>query len=281
MEMITAGIIGVVVLLLGSGLRTIRPTHRGLVETFGKYTGFRSPGLTWIVPLGIQRLIQVNTTEQMSNIEPQEIITKDNLNAQVDLVVYYKIRRTEDDIKASIYEVNNVDMQLETLARTTARNVIGTLEFKEVNSERDKLNIRIQTILAREAKGWGVDVLKVELKDIQPPADVQSAMNMVIKAENEKIAAVNLATARETEADGSRRAAIKKAEGDRQASILVAEGQAKAFELINKSFTGNAKDLKKLEVVEATMKNNSKIVIPEGKSLVNVIGSLADMNDKK
>jgi len=277
MELITAGIIGAIVLLFGSGLRTIRPTHRGLVETFGKYTGFRSPGLTWIIPLGIQHLIQVNTTEQMSNIEPQEIITKDNLNAQVDLVVYYKIRRIEDDVKASVYEVNNVDMQLETLARTTARNVIGTLEFKEVNSERDKLNGRIQTILAKEAKSWGVDVLKVELKDIQPPSDVQNTMNSVIKAENEKIAAINLATARETEADGTRRASIKKAEGDRQASILVAEGQAKAFELINKAFIGNAQTLKKLEVVQETMKNNSKIVIPEGKTLVNVIGSLADV----
>jgi len=259
-----------------AGIRTVDQTERGVIETFGKYSRFAGAGLTWIIPI-FQSLKTVNVTECMTNIEPQEIITKDNLNAQVDLVVYYKIRRDEDSVKSSLYEVNNVTLQLETLARTTARNVIGTLEFKEVNSERDKLNVRIQIILAKEAKSWGVDVLKVELKDIQPPKDVQDTMNKVIKAENEKIAAVNLATAKETEADGFRRAEIKRAEGEKQATILRAEGQKMSFKLINESFKGNAQLLKKLEVVENTMKNNSKIVLPEGKSLINVIGSLADL----
>ncbi len=262
--------IAILGIFFASGIRIIRPTERGLKETMGRYTGFASQGFNWIVPL-FQRIIKVNTTECMTHIEPQEIITKDNLNALVDLVVYYKVKSDEKSVCNSVYNVNDVVSQLNTIARTTARNVIGTMVFKDVNSERNTLNAELQKILVKETSDWGVQVLKVELKDITPPKDVQETMNSVIKAQNTKDAAVDFATAKETEADGIKRAAIKSAEGDKQASILRAEGAAKAFTLVNKSFKGNAQKLKQYEVAQESLKNNSKIVLGDsGKGLLKL-----------
>ncbi len=119
---------------------------------------------------GIFEILKI--LKQKKNIA--DVITKDNLNAVVDLVVYFKIKKDEQSVKNSVYEVNDVQDQLETLARTTARNVIGTMPFSEVNSERKVLNEKLQAILVTETKNWGVEVLKVELKDITPPRDVQS-----------------------------------------------------------------------------------------------------------
>ena len=168
--MIIAGyiVIGVIVLLFLSGMRIINQKERGLVETLGKYTAFRQPGFNWVIPI-FQRLRIVNISERMTDIEPQEIITKDNLNAKVDLVVYYQIKADEKNVCASQYNVDEVINQLDTLSRTTARNVIGTMPFRDVNSKRNELNKKLRDILVTETKNWGVDVLKVELKDITPP----------------------------------------------------------------------------------------------------------------
>jgi len=278
MSLIIWFVLTFIFLVLLLGIRIIRPTHRAVIETFGKYSRFGKSGFNFVIPI-IQRLISINVTEQVTNIEPQEIITKDNLNAKVDLVVYYKIQNDEENVKKALYNVDDVSAQLETLSRTTARNVIGTMQFKEVNSERDKLNVKLQTILLRETKNWGVSVLKVELKEIVPPRDVQETMNKVIKAENEKTAAIDLATARETEADGLRRASIKNAEGDKMAKILRAEGEAKSIQIINeaanKYFVGNAQRLKTLEVTQASLQNNSKVVLTkEGITPQLILGEL-------
>lgn len=256
--------IGVVLvgIILAFGIRIVRPIERGLIETMGKYSRFASPGFNWIVPI-FQRMIQVNTTERMAEIDSQEIITEDKLNASVDLVIYYKVRKDEESIKKSVYEVNNFQNQIIMLAQTTARNVIGEMEFKDVNSKRKDLNKKLREILSTETKDWGVEILRVELREIVPPEDVQNTMNKVIKAENEKRSAVDFATARETEADGIRRAAIKQAEGEKQSAILKAEGQAKAFDLVNKSFKGNAKELRRLEVTENSLRNNSKVILTQ------------------
>jgi len=265
-QMILWSLLIVVIIYLFAGIRVIRPTRRGLVETLGKFTGYRMPGFNFVWPI-FQRMIQVNITEQMTDIEPQEIITKDNLNAKVDLVVYFRIKPDRENVARSVYEVNNIDAQLETIARTTARNVIGTLPFRDVNSERNELNKRIQIILVKETSGWGVEVLKVELKDIVPPKDVQDTMNKVIKAENEKQAAVDLATAVETQADGRRRAQIKEAEGIAAGKKIVADGEAYRIKTVNESarkyFIGPAQLMKKLEVTQASLENNTKVVLTE------------------
>ncbi len=252
----------VVAALVLFGFRIVPQKRRGAVETFGKYTKSLEPGLTWVIPF-VQTVRSLNVTETMSQIEPQEIITKDNLNALVDLVVFYRVRPDQESVKNAMYQVDDVVSQIEVLARTTARNVIGGMTFADVNSKRAVLNDELRGLLSAQTTNWGVDVVRVELKEITPPKVVQETMNQVIIAENAKRSAVDFATAKETEADGLRRAAIKAAEGTKQAAILEAEGKSAAFDLINKSFVGNAQLLRTLEVTENSLKDNAKIVLTD------------------
>lgn len=267
----------VILIMLFSGIRIIRPTERGVVETLGKYSGYRNPGFNFIIPI-FQKMIKVNITERLVDIDPQEIITKDNLNAEVDLMVYFKVNSDEDNIKNALYNVSDFKTQIVSLAQTTARNVIGDMDFKQVNNQRDVLNKKLQAILRVQTKSWGIDIVRVEMKEIRPPKDVQETMNKIIKAQNEKNAAIDFATARETEADGIKRAAVKEAEGKKvaaileaegikQGRILVAEGEAKKIQLVNdaakKHFTGNAVTLRKLDVTEASLRDNAKIILTD------------------
>lgn len=271
-------IIGFVVVFFLSGIRIIRPTHRGLIERLGKYNRFANAGFNWIIPV-IENLYSVNVTEKMVNAEPQEIITNDNLNAKVDAQVYFRIKADEESVKASQYNVNNIEYQIVNLARTTLRNIIGTLTLKSANSERGRINKDLHTTLLSETSHWGVEIIRTELKEIEPPKDVQETMNKIVKAENEKIAAIDFATATETRADGEKRAEIRKAEGVKQGAILRAEGEAQAIALVNeaaeKYFIGNAQVLRKLQAVETSLKENSKIVVPAGSDLVNVLSEMA------
>jgi regulator of protease activity HflC (stomatin/prohibitin superfamily) len=271
-------VVALAVLTFLLGIRIVRPTHRGLVERLGKYRHFAAPGFNWIIPF-VDRLIQINITEQMVDAQPQEIITNDNLNASVDAQVYFKVKDDEDSVKSSQYNVNNYQFQIVNLARTTLRNIIGTLTLKSANSERDKINTSLLETLARETRHWGMEIVRTELKQIDPPKDVQETMNKVVKAENEKVAALDFANAAERQADGIKRAEIKKAEGIKQAKILSAEGEAEAIKLINEAantyFVGNAQLLRKLETLEKSLMNNAKIVVPTGSELVNVIGEMA------
>lgn len=267
-----------VLILLFAGIRIVRPTERGLIERLGKYRKLADPGFHWIIPV-IDRLFMVNVTEQMVDAEPQEIITNDNLNASVDAQVYFRVKADEESVKGSIYNVNNYKWQIVNLARTTLRNIIGTLTLKSANSERGKINAELYRTLHNETQSWGIEIVRTELKEIDPPKDVQETMNKVVKAENEKIAAIDSATAAETVADGVKRAKIKEAEGYKQSKILHAEGEAEAIKLVNeaadKYFIGNAQMLRKLEALETSLGNNTKIVIPAGTELVNIIGEMA------
>ena len=260
------------------GIRIVRPTHRGLVERLGKYRRFAKAGFNWVLP-GFDKMYRVNVTEVMVDAEPQEIITNDNLNARVDAQVYFKVKPDEESVKASTYNVFNYQRQIVNLARTTLRNIIGTMTLKSANSERGKINSELQRTLRDETGSWGIEIVRTELKEIDPPKDVQETMNKVVKAENEKIAAIDFATAQETMADGSRRASIKQAEGIRQSKILEAEGEAQAIKLVNEAadryFVGNAQLMRRLETVEKAMAANAKIVVPTGSDLVNVIGEMA------
>jgi len=267
-----------IAILFFSGIRIVRPTHRGLVERLGKYKRFARRGFNWVIPV-VDRMFQVNITEVMVDAQPQEIITNDNLNARVDAQVYFKVKDDEESVKYSQYNVYNYQWQIVNLARTTLRNIIGTLTLKSANSERGKINFELQKTLREETKNWGIDIVRTELKEIDPPKDVQETMNKVVKAENEKIAAVDFATATETMADGARRAEIKKADGVKQARVLEAEGEAQAIKLVNEAaqqyFVGNAQILRKLETVERALAHNAKIVVPANAQLINVIGEMA------
>jgi regulator of protease activity HflC (stomatin/prohibitin superfamily) len=268
----------IVVVLLVAGIRIVRPTHRGLVERLGKYNRYADPGFHLIIPV-VERMFRVDIREMLVEAQPQMIITNDNLNARVDAQVYLKVKADEDNVKASLYNVTNYENQIVNLARTTLRNIIGTLTLKSANSERGKINEELRGTLLQETASWGIEILRTELKEIDPPEDVQETMNKVVKAENEKVAAVDFATATETQADGQRRAEIKKAEGIKQAKILAAEGEAQAIKLVYEAsdmyFVGNAQVLRKLEAVERALSQNAKVIVPGDAELINVIGELA------
>jgi regulator of protease activity HflC (stomatin/prohibitin superfamily) len=274
----------IVAFIFITGIKIVRPTRRGLVERLGKYRRFANPGFHWLIP-GVDKMYQVNITEQLVNADPQEIITNDNLNAMVDAQIYYKVKVDEENVKNSQYNVNNVNYQIVNLSRSTLRNIIGTMSLKSANSERGRINKDLHEILIKETTHWGIDIVRAELKEIDPPKDVQDTMNKIVKAENEKIAAVDFATAAETTADGIKRAEIKKAEGVKQARILHAEGEAEAIKLVNeaadKYFVGNSQILKKLETAQFALQNNAKIIVPANQQLVNVIGDLAGITSSK
>lgn len=259
-------IVGITLLFLAAGIRIVRPTHQLLVETLGKYKKTGTQGFNWIIPI-IQRGLYVNMTEQMVDIKPQVVITKDNLNVGVDGVVYYKIK----DAPASQYHVDNHRTQLTSLARTTLRAVLGKMSLTHANENRDLINEQVESILDKETKTYGVEVLRVEIQRIEPPKDVQQQMNEVVKAERKKLAAKDFANALEIESDGKRRAAIKEAEGKRQSAILEAEGKAKAFDLVEKSFKKNAQLDKQLDVTRDSLRDNTKVVLTQNGISPNII----------
>jgi regulator of protease activity HflC (stomatin/prohibitin superfamily) len=262
------------VLIVLLGVRIIRPVEVGIVEFLGRYTRTAGSGFNWIFP-GLFRMYKINITERRVDIDPQSIITKDKLNAVVDGVVYYKVINAKD----AVYNVNNFVKSVPSLAKTTLRAVIGKMTLTEANENRDSINDEVAKILSKEVSSWGIEVVRVELQRIEPPADVQDAMNRVVKAENEKIAALDQATAIETQADGDRRAEIKRAEGVAAAIKLKAEADGEAIRIVNeaaeKYFVGNAQLLKKLETVAESFRENAKIIVPANSELVNVVGDLA------
>lgn len=286
-------LIFITVIFVASGIKIIRPTHRAAIETLGKYKRFQSSGITWIIPY-IQKLYKVNITEQLVDVAQQETITSDNLNAIVDAQIYFKVKDDEQSLKNALYNVNSYQEQIVQLARTTLRNVIGTKVFKDVNSKRNDLNSAILDIIEKQTANWGIGIVRAELKEIKPPANVQETMNRVIQAQNTKDAEIDFATAVETKADGERRAMIKEADGRKQSQILEADGQAKAIILVaearakeiqlvneaaNKYFVQNAVILKQLEVTQASLQNNSKIILTkDGISPILVINETDKTN---
>ena len=144
----------VIIILLMLSVRTVRPTSRGLIERFGRYNRFANPGIVFLIPF-IEHLIRINITENMIDAGLQEIITSDSLNAQVDAQVYFKVRSDEESVKASQYNVFNYMRQIVALARTTLRNIIGTMTLKDANSERGKINTALYNNLADGDKELG------------------------------------------------------------------------------------------------------------------------------
>lgn len=270
----------------------VRPTERCIVERFGKFNRFKEAGLTIGIPL-IERLRLINVTERMVTCNKQEVITGDNLNAQVSAQVYYKIKGDETSVKNSQYNVDNVHVQIVSLAQTTLRNVMGGLTLREANSQRAKLNLDLQAIISKETEDWGIEIVRCEIADINAPDDVQKAMNKVVMAESEKRAALDFATAVETKADGDKRAKIKNAEAAAKEVTLAAEAnaesitvnataKAEAIRTVNKAaeetFVGNAVTLKKLEVAEKVLENNAKFFIPEGTDLNMIVSEVSGIS---
>jgi regulator of protease activity HflC (stomatin/prohibitin superfamily) len=256
----------------------VRPTERALIERFGKFVRYAEKGLVIYYPF-VERCRKVNITEKMVVCPRQEVITEDNLNAAVSAQVYYKIKDDEQSVKNSQYNVNKVEYQIISLAQTTLRNTLGSFTLNGANKNRADINKKLQETISQETKNWGIDIVRCEIAEIDPPENVQKAMNNIVIAESEKKAATDFATAVETKADGTRRAAVKEAQGRAESVTLEAEAKATAIRTVNdaarETFKDAAVDLKKLEVAEVIFKNNSKIIVPQGSDVTTFISDLA------
>jgi len=164
--LVVVGLILVFIALMFS-IRIVRPTEKGVVERLGKFSYVADQGIHFLIPF-VDQMYKINLTERMVGAEPQEVITSDNLNAIVDAQVYFKVRSDDESVKRSIYAVNDYEVQIVSLARTTLRDVIGNLSLKDANSQRNKINEKLQGILQTETRSWGIDIVRTELKEIQP-----------------------------------------------------------------------------------------------------------------
>ena len=282
----------VILYIVISSLRIVRPTEKGLVERFGKYHRFVNPGLAFLVPF-VDKLIKVNTTENMTPVERQDVITKDKVFMGVDAVVFFKIKSDEISVKASQYSVNNYTHQIDTLARTVLRDIIGGMDMTVANTSRPTINVSLKTALDEQTEKWGIEIVRAEIKDLEPPRELIISMESVLKADNERQAAEKTAIAQATLASGQKNAAIQVAEGQKQAAILQAEGQktatiaiaegdAQATKLRNEALTTYFKDsavvFKQLETIATSLQNNTKIIVPEGKAISLILNEQENLS---
>src|SRR3972149_5957725 len=207
-------ILAVVVLVtLAKSIVTIRQAEKGIVERFGRYKETLDPGLRVLVPYVDSLRARVDMRETVLDIEPQAVITKDNVGITVDAVVYYYVT----DAKAVRYEVANFYVAISKLAQTNLRNLVGDMSLDETLASRERINSSLRTTLDEATDKWGVKVTRVEVKEILPPKDITEAMSKQMKAEREKRATI-------LDAEAYRQKQILEAEGDKQNTILVAEG---------------------------------------------------------
>ncbi len=208
------------IIYLFSAVKVVKQYERGLIETLGRYTKTVEPGLVVIFP-PLQRVRIVDMREQVIDVPPQDVITKDNVMVTVDAVIYFQIT---DPFKV-VYEVSNFSLASLKLAQTNLRNVIGDLELDQTLTSREKINLQLRQVLDDATDKWGVKVTRVEIQKIDPPRDITDAMSKQMKAEREKRANI-------LEAEGFRQAAILKAEGSKLSAILEAEGRAEAIKKV-------------------------------------------------
>lgn len=277
-----AGIIVLIVVLvlavifLAKSVTIIRQAQRGIVERFGRYKETLEPGLRFIMPFVDSLRYRIDMRETVLDIVPQPVITKDNVTVTVDAVVYYYVT----DAQAVSYEVANFNVAVSKLAQTNLRNVVGDMTLDETLTSRERINAALRETLDEATDKWGVRVTRVEVKEIEPPRDISEAMSKQMKAEREKRATILDAEAYKQkqilEAEGDKQNAILVAEGDRQAAILRAEGEAQAIENVSKAadtfFIGNAQLFKQLDVTQASLQDNTKLVISDQSRLINVLG---------
>ncbi len=266
----------VVLVTLKKSVIIIHQAEKGIVERFGRYRETLDPGLRFLMPYVDSLRARIDMRETVLDIEPQAVITKDNVGVTVDAVVYYYVT----DAKAVRYEVANFYVAMSKLAQTNLRNLVGDMSLDETLASRERINASLRTTLDEATDKWGVKVTRVEVKEILPPSDITEAMSKQMKAEREKRATILDAEAYRQkqilEAEGDKQNAILVAEGDKQSAILRAEGEAQAIENVSKAaseyFVGNAQLLKQLEVTQASLQDNTKLVISDQSRLINVLG---------
>ena len=247
---ILAAVAAIGIALLTASLKVIGQAEVMVIERLGRFHRVARSGLNILIPLverpksidvryfevgvgGVKKITAASTTridlrEQVLNFPSQPVITKDNVTIDIDAVLYYRVA----DPQKATYAVQNLPYALETLTRTTLRNIVGEMELDSTLASRDAINTRMREVIEEAAIGWGVDLTRVELQAIEPPRDIQQSMELQMRAERERRAAVTNAEASKRaavlEAEGQREAAIRRAEGDKEAAVLRAQGAASA-----------------------------------------------------
>ena len=244
----------------------VKQFERGIVERFGKYNRYVGPGLHFQIPfIEMTRIRDVR--EHTMDIEPQPVITKDNVEIQVDGLIWCRPGLEADDIKKTFYNIDNWKIAILQLAKTNLRQEFGELTLDGSLIARERISSNLQRVLDEMTDEWGLKVCKVEIRLIDPPNDIKTAMHKQKTAEQERRAMRLLAIGKFEAAEQEKLAIIQTAEGQMEAEIMVAQGKARAIQLVNeaaeKYFKGNAKELRRLEVTENSLKDNSKIIVTE------------------
>ena len=282
MEVLLATLAVVIFIIAATGLKIVRPWEKGLIERLGKYQRTANSGLSLIIPF-MERLLKVDMREQVHDVPPQGVITKDNVVVDVDAVVYYEVT---DPTKVT-YNVANFYMAVTKLAQTNLRNLIGDMALDESLTSREVINTQLRQILDDATDKWGVKVTRVELQRIEPPADVTEAMHRQMKAERERRAVI-------LEAEGAKRSAILKAEGqaeaikkvadaDKYEKLTVAKGEAEAIENVYGAIHRGkpTDDLIAIKYLDALQKiadgKATKIFLPI--ETAGVLGSIAGIGE--
>ncbi|GAA5818311.1 MAG: SPFH/Band 7/PHB domain protein [Methanobrevibacter sp. CfCl-M3] len=287
----------IVIVVAAKTLNILRPYEKGVVERLGKYQRTVESGLIFVIPF-IENIRTVDLREQVVDVPPQEVITKDNTVVIVDCVIFYEVI----DPFNAVYNVVNFYQAITKLAQTNLRNIIGDLELDQTLTSREMINTHLRDVLDEATDKWGTKVVRVEIQRIEPPKDIVDAMSKQMKAERMKRASI-------LEAEGYKQSEIKKAEGDKQAAILEAEGRSEAIKKVAEAnkyqeiaiAEGEAKAnisiyesihqgnptneliaIKYLEALEKIADGNStKIFLPaELSGILGSVGAIADLFNK-
>ncbi|MBQ7801919.1 MAG: SPFH/Band 7/PHB domain protein [Oscillospiraceae bacterium] len=299
-------IIGAVVIVIAfiiiiSNIKVVQQSRAYVIERLGAFHEVWGVGMHFKVPFIDRVARRVSLKEQVLDYPPQPVITKDNVTMQIDTVVYFQIT----DPKLYCYGVEQPMMAMETLTATTLRNIIGDLELDQTLTSRDIINTKMRVILDEATDPWGIKVNRVELKNILPPADIQSSMEKQMKAERDRRQAILQAEGQKKSAiliaegeresailraDAEKQAAILKAEAEQQAAILKADGEAQAILAVQKALADSLALLNekapndqvlKLKSIEAMQKiadgQATKIIIPsEMQGLVGMANGIVE-----
>ena len=247
----------IIIALLVSNIRIVPQARAYVVERLGAYHGTWQVGLHFKIPLIDKIARKVSLKEKVIDFPPQPVITKDNVTMEIDTVIYFQIT----DPKLYTYGVESPLDAIENLTATTLRNIIGELELDESLTSREHINSKIRIVLDEATDPWGIKINRVEVKNITPPRDIQTAMEKQMRAERERREAILIAEGEKKSAiliaEGQKEAAILQAEAKKQTAINEAEGQSEAILMINKATADGLKLIKDAQLDDAVIKLKS------------------------
>ncbi|MCI5533717.1 MAG: SPFH/Band 7/PHB domain protein [Firmicutes bacterium] len=254
---IIAIVVMIVIGLLVTNIRIVPQARAYVVERLGAYHGTWQVGLHFKVPLIDKIARKVSLKERVIDFPPQPVITKDNVTMEIDTVIYFQIT----DPKLYAYGVESPMDAIENLTATTLRNIIGELELDESLTSREHINSKIRLVLDEATDPWGIKINRVEVKNITPPRDIQTAMEKQMRAERERREAILIAEGEKKSAiliaEGQKEAAILQAEAKKQTAIKEAEGQSEAILMLNKATADGLKMIKDAQLDDAVIKLKS------------------------